>query len=156
MTLYHPSTLRIEKPDIYHSRPHLDFGVGFYMTLLQSQAIEYGARFLHRDETAILNVYELDDDIEIFSRHVFTTYNEEWLDFVTACRKGLPHATFDIIEGGIADDKVFNTVDLYFSGIITKEQALDQLKYKQPNHQLCITSQELLDHHLHFIDSHNL
>lgn len=156
MILYHTSTLRIEKPDIYHSRPHLDFGVGFYMTLLQSQAIEYGARFLHRDETAILNVYELDDDIEIISRHVFTTYNEEWLDFVTACRKGLPYATFDIIEGGIADDKVFNTVDLYFSGIITKEQALDQLKYKQPNHQFCITSQELLDHHLHFINSHNL
>lgn len=39
----------------------------------------------------------------------------------------------------------------YFSGIYNREQALDQLKYKRPNHQICITNQRLLDEHLHFI-----
>ena len=44
-------------------------------------------------------------------------------------------------------------VDLYLAGIYTREQALDQLRYKQPNHQICITSQEVLDKHIRFIHS---
>lgn len=63
------------------------------------------------------------------------------------------HLSYDIIEGGIADDQVFDTLDLYFSGIYTYEQALDQLRFKHPNHQICITNQLLLDKHLHFIES---
>lgn len=46
-----------------------------------------------------------------------------------------------------------DTIDLYFSGIYTYEQALDQLRFKHPNQQVCITSQLLLDKHLHFIES---
>ena len=78
------------------------------------------------------------------------------LDFGKVCRKGLPHKDYDIIEGGIADDQVFDTVDLYFSGIYTREQALDQLQFKKPNHQICITSQETLDKYLHFQSSKKL
>lgn len=63
------------------------------------------------------------------------------------------HTLYDIIEGGIADDKVYNTVDLYMQGIYTKEQALDMLIYKKPNNQICITSQELLDRNLHYVKS---
>ena len=73
--------------------------------------------------------------------------------FVAACRKGLPHESFDVIEGGIADDQVFDTVDLYFASIYTREQALSQLQFKKPNHQICIASQKVLDQHLHFINS---
>lgn len=29
MILYHTSTISVEKPDILHSRPYLDFGKGF-------------------------------------------------------------------------------------------------------------------------------
>jgi hypothetical protein len=156
MIIYHTSTLQIERPDILHSRQHLDFGAGFYTTILLEQATKYGDRFLRRGEPAVLNTYSLDDDLDGYSHHLFNSYDEEWLDFVTACRKGQQHPTYDIIEGGIADDQVFNTVDLYFSGIYTKEQALAQLQYKQPNHQICITSQKLLDSHLHYIESRNL
>ena len=156
MILYHTSNIRIEHPDVRHSRQYLDFGVGFYTTLLLKQAIDYGERFLRRGETAILNTYELDERLNMFTHHVFSSYDEDWLDFVSSCRKGQPHATFDIIEGGIADDQVFNTIDLYFSGIYTKEQALAQLRYKKPNNQICITSQEILDNHLHFVKSENL
>lgn len=153
MTLYHTSNIQVTHPDILHSRKHLDFGAGFYTTLLLKQAKDYGDRFLRRGEPAILNIYELDDDLSNYTRRVFTSYDEEWLDFVSSCRKGQPHPMFDIIEGGIADDQVFNTIDLYFSGIYTKEQALDQLRYKTPNHQICITSQDILDNHIRFVES---
>ena len=156
MRLYHTSTVQVKHPDTKHSRKHLDFGAGFYTTLLLAQAKDYGNRFLRIGEPAILNIYELDDDLSDFTHRIFSSYDEEWLDFVSACRKDQPHPKFDIIEGGIADDQVFNTVDLYFSGIYTKEQALDQLRYKKPNHQICITSQDILDNHLRFVESQML
>lgn len=151
--LYHTSNMEVVNPDIFHSRNHLDFGRGFYLTLLREQAVKYGQRFLRRSEEAYLNVYHLDEDLEGYSRICFDAYNGEWLDYITACRKGLDKVAYDIVEGGIADDQVFDTIDLYFSGIYSYEQALDQLRFKHPNHQLCITNQEILDKHLHFIES---
>lgn len=156
MRVYHTSNLIIEKPDVLHSRKHLDFGVGFYLTPLEQQARNYGQRFIRRDEDAIMNVYELSDEIPQISRKVFTAYDGEWLDYITACRKGLPHEQYDVIEGGIADDQVFDTVDLYLQGLYTREQALDQLRWRQPNHQLCITSQKVLDTYLQFVESISL
>ena len=153
MKLYHTSNTKIQNPDIIHSREHLDFGRGFYLTSLREQAEKYGQRFLRKGEDAFLNVYELDDELPGFCKIIFDAYDNKWLDYVTACRKGLKHELYDIIEGGIADDQVFDTIDLYFSGIYTYEQALDQLRFKHPNHQVCITRQTLLDNHLHFIES---
>ncbi|MBR3871443.1 MAG: DUF3990 domain-containing protein [Paludibacteraceae bacterium] len=156
MILYHTSQLVINKPDVSYSRNNLDFGRGFYLTSLKEQAVLYGQRFIKRGENAFLNTYELDENIKGCRYKIFSTYNSEWLDYITACRKGLQCEVYDIIEGGIADDQVFNTLDLYLSGIYTKEQALDQLKYKKTNHQVCITSQDILDNHLHFVSSEKL
>jgi len=63
---------------------------------------------------------------------------------------------YDAVSGGIANDNVFNTVDLYFAGVITKEEALGRLKYETPNHQLCILNGEMLVRHLHFIKAERL
>ena len=153
MTLYHTTTVEVQLPDTLHSRKRLDFGKGFYLTTMREQAERYGERFMRRGEPAIMNVYEFDENRPLFTYKLFEAYNGEWLDFVAACRKGLPHENYDVIDGGIADDNVFNTVDLYLAGIYTREQALDQLRYKQPNHQICITSQEVLDKHIRFIKS---
>ena len=157
MKLYHTSNIEVRNPNIEFSRNHLDFGKGFYLTSLKEQAIKYGQRFLRKEENAYLNVYELDDEIGCsFTRKVFDSYNGEWLDYVAACRKGMPRQEYDIIEGGIADDQVFDTIDLYFTGIYTREQALDQLRYKKPNHQVCITNQLLIDNNLQFLYSEKL
>ena len=52
MTLYHASTLCIDKPDVLHSRDNLDFGKGFYLTSLYEQAIRYSERFTRRGKEA--------------------------------------------------------------------------------------------------------
>ena len=156
MILYHTSTIEIRNPDVIHSRARLDFDKGFYLTILRQQAERYGERFKRQGEDAIMNIYEFDDIRPNFTHKVFTAYDGEWLDFVAACRKGIPHEVFDVIEGGIADDQVFDTIDLYFAGVYTREQALDQLPYKKPNHQICVASQSVLDLHLHFIESTRL
>lgn len=157
MKVYHASKLKIESPDVKHSRDLLDFGKGFYLTTLVEQAKKYAQRFLLQGEEAYLNQYLLDENLEgEYKVKNFLGYNEEWLDFVSLCRIGKQTEKFDIVSGGIADDKVFNTVDLYFSGNISKEEALKRLSFVHPNHQICILNQEVLDKHLCFLRADKL
>ena len=44
MIVYHGTTMEIQKPDIKHSKAHLDFGVGFYTTSFPKQAERWAAR----------------------------------------------------------------------------------------------------------------
>lgn len=37
MEVYHASMVRVERPDVYHSRKFLDFGQGFYVTTLEAK-----------------------------------------------------------------------------------------------------------------------
>ena len=48
MILYHGSFLEIEKPDLVHSRPNVDFGRGFYVTPLYEQAEKWCGKFKRR------------------------------------------------------------------------------------------------------------
>ena len=57
---------------------------------------------------------------------------------------------YDIIEGGIANDKVFNTVELFFDGLIDKAEALKRLQYEKPNWQICFKTQSIIDTYLQY------
>lgn len=157
MKVYHTSRYIIETPDVKHSRDLLDFGKGFYITPLVEQAKKYAQRFLFQGENAYINQYVLEEDLgKKYSVKEFIGYNEEWLDFVSLCRLGKQTEKYDMVAGGIADDKVFNTVDLYFSGNISKEEALKRLAFIHPNHQICILNQEILDNHLRFLKAEGI
>lgn len=154
MILYHASNVIVRSPDVMHSRDALDFGKGFYLTVLKDQAVKYSRRFTNRKQPAYVNIYELDENVfNIYKVKHFIAYDEEWLDFVSCCPTLKPVEKYDIIIGGIADDKVFNTLDLYFDGLISKLEALDRLKYEKPNHQLCILNQAVIEKGLKFVDS---
>ncbi|MGM9743166.1 MAG: DUF3990 domain-containing protein [Candidatus Cryptobacteroides sp.] len=146
MKLYHSSTVKVEHPDLKHSRDYLDFGKGFYLTSLKEQAILYAERFLLRGQTAVLNEFEVDDDFKDLNVKVFEAYDEEWLEFVLECRQGKDKTDYDLVIGGIANDKIFRTIDLYFSGDITKDEALRRLKYEKPNNQYCFRTIESIKH----------
>lgn len=51
------------------------------------------------------------------------------------------------------DDNVIDTVEDYEKGIITAEQALGLLRYKEVNHQICILNQKVIDRYLVFVES---
>lgn len=116
MKVYHTSTIEIINPDIIHSREGLDFGKGFYCTVLREQAEAYGLRFSLRGIPAILNEYVLDSAYIESNVRQFVSYDEEWLDFIMANRQNQPVTGYEIIEGGVADDKIFRTIDLYQIG----------------------------------------
>ncbi|MDE5790830.1 MAG: DUF3990 domain-containing protein [Muribaculaceae bacterium] len=154
--VYHAGTDRIETPDCLKGRNNLDFGQGFYVTDIYDQAINLArARSVERKVPAKLNIYHLHRE-EIMSNGkslIFNKYNDEWLDFIVSCRSGKDiWKEYDYVEGGVADDRVINTVNLYIQGFISKERALQNLKYLKPNNQICILNQDLLDKYLSFID----
>lgn len=152
MTVYHSSNQCFDHPDVVHSRESLDFGKGFYVTKLKEQAEKYANRFIRVGEDAYMHTYEYTPDSNLRIK-IFESYNEEWLDFVCSCRKGGDkYKEYDIIEGGVANDKVFQTVDLYMAGVYNKEQALQNLMYEMPNNQLCFITQEAIDRCLAFIE----
>lgn len=153
MEVYHASPKVVDHPDTKHSRDYLDFGPGFYVTKILNQAQKYGARFARRGKEAILNTYEMDNDFSELKVIEFKHYDEDWLDFVTECRTGRIVGDYDIIIGGIANDKVFRTVDLYFAGDISKEECLRRLIFEEPNNQICFRTQRAIDFCLTFKSS---
>ena len=157
MKLYHGSTVIVDKPLVSYGRDNLDFGKGFYTTRMQRQAEKWIQRFISLGKKGIISIYNFDDtDIQKKYRYKkFPEYNEEWLNFVLASRDGSKeYLNYDIIDGGIANDKVFNTVELYFTGLIDKSTALQRLKFEQPNNQICFINQQVLDTVLKFESSY--
>ena len=153
MKLYHGSKDIVDKPLVFYGRDNLDFGKGFYTTSVQAQAENWVQRFILLGHKGYINVYDYDETKARtkYRYKNFPEYNEEWLDFILACRNGSKiYQDYDIIEGGIANDKVFNTVELYFQNLIDKETALSRLKYEKPNNQICFINQEVQDAVLHF------
>lgn len=82
MKLYHSSTLKIERPDLKHSRDYLDFGKGFYLTSLREQAVSYAERFILRGRPAVMNVYDMAEELSNLKVKLFEAYDEDWLNFV--------------------------------------------------------------------------
>ena len=152
MILYHGSYQIIEHPDTEHSRKRLDFGQGFYLTPLESQAVRWVQKYKRQDLPGIINQYQLHEDkLHEYRIKTFLHYDSEWLRFAVQNRQGhISSSEYDLIRGGIANDKVFNTIELYLEHLISEEETLGRLQYHKPSYQICITSQELLDQHLIF------
>lgn len=153
MKLYHSSNVSVERPDTVHSRDFLDFGKGFYLTTLHDQAVKYAQRFIRRQQDAWLNSYEFCFNPSEWKVLQFEAYDKNWLDFISKCRAGEDVSDYDIVIGGIANDKVIQTLDRYFENELSAEETLGLLKYEKPNNQYCIRSQKMINECLKHIES---
>lgn len=150
MILYHGSFLEIAQPDLNHSRSNVDFGRGFYTTPIREQAEKWCGKFKRRGKEGIISRYEFEESASTGLKVLrFETYSEEWLDFILACRREQDASDYDIVIGGVANDKVFNTVELYFDQLIDKAEAIKRLRYEKPNLQICFRTEAALEK-LHF------
>lgn len=156
MRLYHSSEVSVVKPDTIHSRDYLDFGKGFYLTSIHEQAILYAQRFIRRQREAWLNSYEFEFEPSEWKILKLDSYDKEWLNFVAKCRAGKDDTDFDLVIGGIANDKVIQTLDRYFDGELSENETLGLLKYEKPNIQYCIRSQQMIDKCLKHTESKQL
>lgn len=79
---------------------------------------------------------------------IFKEMTEEWLEFVVNCRRGREHR-FDIVEGPMADDQIWDYVEDYISGNISKVAFWELVRFKYPTHQIAFCTEEALKT-LHF------
>lgn len=146
MKVYHGSWIEVSVPDLKHSRTDVDFGKGFYVTPIREQAVKWCGRFKRRGKQEIVTSYIFDDcAIQNLNVLKFDSYSEEWLDFILNCRREKDSSDYDIVMGGVANDKVFNTVELYFDHLIDKKEAINRLKYEKPNMQICFRTISALE-----------
>ena len=97
-TLYHGSRVVVEQPEIRIQKFHKDFYWGFYCTSYEQQALRWATRF---GKAGVVNVYSFDDQTELKIKR-FPEMSDEWLDFIAACRNGVPH-DYDVVEGPMAE-----------------------------------------------------
>lgn len=152
ITVYHGGTECIVLPRFGVGRKRLDFGQGFYVTDIRQQAIQWATTTaLRRNATPVLNVYQLEREAILSEARckIFRAYDKEWLDYIVANREGIvPNESFDYIEGGVADDRVIDTVNLYMSGLMSADIALQRLALHKPNNQICLLNQTIIDKYL--------
>ncbi|MBQ1646768.1 MAG: DUF3990 domain-containing protein [Prevotella sp.] len=153
--VYHGASQEVSSPLVHVGRENLDFGKGFYVTDIRSQAkiwAEVKSRYL-MDAKGYINEYlfDFDNAIKDFRYKKFEKYDREWLHFIVDSRDGLKvWKGFDIIEGGVANDRVIDTLEAFKVGQISEEKALIELSKHQPNNQICILKQEVVDKYLIF------
>lgn len=154
MIIYHGSNMIVSEPRLVKQNRFLDFGFGFYTTLNKNQAISFARKVTARRKTGsqVVSIYEIDEDLAFSECSIlyFDSANEQWLDFVAENRAGTyAGKKYDLILGPVADDDVYRTFTLYTSGVLTREQTIDQLKVKKLYNQLVFATAHALSY-IHF------
>ncbi|MBP5716166.1 MAG: DUF3990 domain-containing protein [Bacteroidales bacterium] len=139
LTLYHGSNIAVERPEILVVGFFKDFGYGFYCTNLEKQAHKWA---LTRKGDSIISVYQYAADSSLKTLS-FPTMTDEWLDFVIQCRQGVRH-DYDIVEGPMADDQIWDYVEDLIDGTITREAFWVLAKFKYPTHQMVFCTPKAL------------
>lgn len=69
---------------------------------------------------------------------------DKQLDFVTECRAGKIH-NYDIVEGPMADDTIWNFVNDYLDGNINRKVFWEYAKFKHLTRQISFHTVRALD-----------
>jgi hypothetical protein len=152
MTVYHGSYTAIDEIDLSLCEVGRDFGRGFYVTNIQSQADFWAKRKGKKQQNnGFVTEFEYDETIcEVMKLKVlrFEGYTEKWFDFIIPNRKNKSRNQqlhdYDIIEGPVADDDIATRINDYLAGNITKEQFLIDLTFKTLSHQICFCTVQSL------------
>ena len=101
--------------------------------------------------------FDLDTATAAFRFLKFEAYDRYWLHFIVNNRRGGDDwMQWDIVEGGVANDRVIDTVENYIAGLIDEDMALGLLAQHQPNHQVCILKQAVVERYLQFKESYQV
>ena len=142
--IYHGSNAVVQRPEILINGYYKDFGYGFYCTNIRKQAKRWA--LTKRGKSIINNyIYKRNSSLKICS---FEEMTEEWLEFVVNCRRGREHE-FDIVEGPMADDQIWDYVEDFIAGNISRAAFWELAKFKYPTHQIVFCTEEALKT-LHF------
>lgn len=141
MILYHGTNIDFSTIDITKSSPFKDFGKGFYLTDIKSQAEKLATKKAQLFKgTPILQMYEFDEQFlksSSFKVLMFESPSREWAEFIFKNRNRELnfHHDYDIVYGPIANDGVAYLLGRYEEGTMSLEELAEQLKYSDLNNQ---------------------
>ena len=151
MKLFHGTNIDFSEIDLSKSRPNKDFGQGFYLTSILSQAREMAVRRCEFESCGqpVVQVYEFDNnalknkDLNVL---IFNSPNRDWAEFILKNRKsrGNKVHNYDIVVGPVADDGVVYQLNLYMQKIITLDQLVSELEYRKLNNQYFFGTEKAL------------
>ena len=107
---------------------------------MREQAKRWAVRFSGK---GIVNEYEYVQDISLKILK-FPEMTEEWLDFIIDCRRGKSH-DYDIVEGPMANDTIFNYIQDFIDGKISRSAFWELAKFKKPTHQISFNTARALE-----------
>ena len=148
--VYHGSSVAVPNPKILINGHYKDFGYGFYCTNIEKQAKRWA---LTQKGESIVNKYIYTENPEL-NICTFSDMSETWLQFVVNCRRGIEH-NFDIVEGPMADDQIWDYVEDYMNGNISKTAFWELVKFKYPTHQIVFCTMKALEN-LHYEGSESI
>ena len=129
----------LNEPKIYLDSSHKDFGYGFYCTNSEKQAKRWA---LTKRNRHFVNVFSYTENKNLNCR-IFKEMSDEWIDFVVSSRQGKRH-DYDIVEGPMADDTIWNYVDDFARGMIYRTAFWELVKFKYPTHQIVFCTEAAL------------
>lgn len=128
--LYHGSNTVVEFPEVRRTKYTKDFSWGFYCTNNYDQAHKWANRNPH----GVVNFYAYTPNPALRVLK-FDNMSDEWLDFIGRCRAGFVH-DYDIVEGPMADDTIWNYVNDFLAGNISRQAFWELARFKHPTHQI--------------------
>ena len=129
----------LDEPKIYLDGSYKDFGYGFYCTNFEKQAKRWA---LTKKNKYVVNVYSYTENKNLNSL-IFKEMSDEWLDFVVSSRQGERH-DYDIVEVPMADDTIWNYVDDFARGLISRIAFWELVKFKNPTRQVVFCTEAAL------------
>ena len=145
MRVFHGSYAVVDEIDLEKGRSHLDFGKGFYVTSMRSQAEFWAAKTgrVHKTDGVVSEFEFYENAFDHYDLKVlrFSGYDEQWLDFVVLNRdpkSPIPAHDYDIVEGPVANDDVNDRINDYLAGMVSKTDFLKELAMHRPTHQICL------------------
>lgn len=150
MILYHGSNVEVREPKLISALHTLDFGPGFYTTSNFDQAAEFAKKVVDRNKGAgvpTVTTFSFDEDaaLAVFDVRRFAAPADDWLDFVVDNRrKQYVGPSYDLKIGPVANDNVYRTIQLFMTGVLSRDQALVELKVRKLFNQYVFSSERVL------------
>ena len=141
MKLYHGTNVDFDVIDLTKSNKYKDFGQGFYLTDIHSQAEELAAKKSRLfGGYPVIQEYEFDESLLSGAELKVLKFDKpstEWAEFIFKNRNRDNNFThdYDIVIGPIANDGVAYLVPSSQRPNLTIEELSDKLDFKKLNSQ---------------------
>lgn len=146
MILYHGSNIEIQDIGLTKCKPYKDFGLGFYVTPIKSQALAMAERVSAiYDGQPIITAFEVPDNLltldNLSIKNFGTQATKEWALFIRNNRDRFfkdisselcnQDNKYDIVFGPVADDTLVNLIRQYNDNLIDIESLVRKMEYRE-------------------------